>query len=326
MKTDYTKYLLAFALVIGSGMLYQRYQEKEKKKLSKENYELIKKYILNESSLANLKKPILWIHIPYEKNAREWESFGSRMTLDLNQPYINLTVKGLIEKCGKSFHICLIDDDTFKNLLQGWTIDLTRVGDPVQLYIRQLAMMNLLYNYGGMIVPYSFICLKNLKNMYEDGTKKDHIFMCELMNRSKSSDVLSHSPNINFMGAEKENPLIFDSIKFLENLISTDQSSEVQVSDVVNGWFTKKLLEKEKINLVSGRKIGTKLTNDKPLGLEELFASENEHLPNSGYGILIPADEVLKRQNYQWFLRMNEKEILESDMVVSKYFNQSLNN
>ena len=100
MKTDYTKYLLAIAVVIGSGLLYQRYQEKEKKKLSKENYELIKKYILNESSLANLKKPILWVHIPYSRNSREWESFGSRSTLNLNQPYINLTIKGIIEKCG----------------------------------------------------------------------------------------------------------------------------------------------------------------------------------------------------------------------------------
>ena len=307
-------------------MLYQRYQEKEKKKLSKENYELIKKYILNESSLANLKKPILWIHIPYSHNAREWESFGSRLSLNLNQPYINLTIKSLIDKCGKSFHICLIDDDTFKNLLPSWDLDLSRVGEPVKSYIRNLAMMNLLYNYGGMIVPHTFICLKNLKNMYEDGVKKDHIFMCELMNRSKSADVLSHSPNINFMGSEKENPIIFDSIKFLENLVSSDQSSEVQVSDVLNGWFTQKILKKEKINLVSGRKIGTKLTNDKPLGLEELFAEDNENLPNSGYGILIPGDELLKRQNYQWFLRMSEKEILESDMVVSKYFNQALNN
>ena len=53
------RYLLTFAFVIGSGLLYQRYQDSEKRKLSKDNYELIKKYILNESSLANLKKPIL---------------------------------------------------------------------------------------------------------------------------------------------------------------------------------------------------------------------------------------------------------------------------
>ena len=101
MKPNYSKYILTILGVIGTGMLYQRYQASEKKKLSNEDYELVKKYILNDSSLANLKKPILWVHIPYSKNAREWDSFGSRMTLNLNQPYLNLTVKSIMDKCGK---------------------------------------------------------------------------------------------------------------------------------------------------------------------------------------------------------------------------------
>ena len=118
MKMNYSKYLVTIAVVIGTGMLYRRYQDSEKRKLSKENYELIKKYILNDSSLANLKKPILWVHIPYSKNAREWDSFGSRMTYNLNQPYLNLTIKTMIDKCGKSFHICLIDDKLIKQKYQ----------------------------------------------------------------------------------------------------------------------------------------------------------------------------------------------------------------
>jgi hypothetical protein len=324
MKPNYSKYILTILGVIGTGMLYQRYQASEKKKLSNEDYELVKKYILNDSSLANLKKPILWVHIPYSKNAREWDSFGSRMTLNLNQPYLNLTVKSIMDKCGKSFHVCLIDDETFANLLPGWDLDITKVGEPIAGYIRQLGMMNLLYNYGGMIVPPGFICLKNLKNLYEDGTKKDHMFMCETSNRSKSADVLSHAPSTKFMGAEKENPIIFDAIKYIERLISDDQSSQPLVSDVINSWFIQQYIAKRDIELVSGRKIGTKLTNDKPLGLEELFASDNENLPNAGYGILIPSDEVLIRKNYQWFARMSEKDILDSDMVVSNYFNQAL--
>ena len=324
MKPNYSKYILTILGVIGTGMLYQRYQASEKKKLSNEDYELVKKYILNDSSLANLKKPILWVHIPYSKNAREWDSFGSRMTLNLNQPYLNLTVKSIMDKCGKSFHVCLIDDETFANLLPGWDLDITKVGEPIAGYIRQLGMMNFLYNYGGMIVPPGFICLKNLKNLYEDGTKKDHMFMCETSNRSKSADVLSHAPSTKFMGAEKENPIIFDAIKYIERLISDDQSSQPLVSDVINSWFIQQYIAKRDIELVSGRKIGTKLTNDKPLGLEELFASDNENLPNAGYGILIPSDEVLIRKNYQWFARMSEKDILDSDMVVSNYFNQAL--
>ena len=52
--------------------------------------------------------------------------------------------------------------------------------------------------------------------MYEENVKKEHLFMCELTNRGKSSDVLTHVPSVNFMGCEKENETIHKAIKYLE--------------------------------------------------------------------------------------------------------------
>jgi hypothetical protein len=37
------------------------------------------------------------------------------------------------------------------------------------------------------------------------------------------------------------------------------------------------------------------------------------------YGILIPADEVLSRRNYEWFTRLSEKQVLESDTIIGNY-------
>ena len=59
-------------------------------------YEFIQQYLLNDSSLAQSKKPIMWIHIDYEQNSRNWLDFNSRNTFNLNQPYIYLTLKSNI--------------------------------------------------------------------------------------------------------------------------------------------------------------------------------------------------------------------------------------
>ena len=49
--------------------------------------------------------------------------------MNLNLPYQNLTVRSIIDH-NPNFHICLIDDTSFNNLLPGWTIDITKVGEP----------------------------------------------------------------------------------------------------------------------------------------------------------------------------------------------------
>jgi hypothetical protein len=37
------------------------------------------------------------------------------------------------------------------------------------------------------------------------------------------------------------------------------------------------------------------------------------------YGILIPADEVLKRNNYEWFARLSAKQVMESNTIIGNY-------
>ena len=84
--------------------------------------ELIRKYLLNESPLYGYNRPKLWLHTKYEYNARKWKSFGSRSSTDLNQPYVHLTIKSIINHCSDDFNVCLIDDDSFSQLIPGWKI------------------------------------------------------------------------------------------------------------------------------------------------------------------------------------------------------------
>ena len=68
----------------------------------------------------------------------------------MNQDYLYLTLKSIIDKCGEYFHVILIDDESFCKLLPDWKVDFVKISDPQKNYIRTLALMKVLYTYGGM--------------------------------------------------------------------------------------------------------------------------------------------------------------------------------
>jgi hypothetical protein len=92
-------YIILFAILAVLAILYRRFEDKRIREENKDNYEAIQKYLLDDITLGMSKKPILWIHVPYEYNSRRWLSFGSRSSFDLNQPYLYLTVKSIITRC-----------------------------------------------------------------------------------------------------------------------------------------------------------------------------------------------------------------------------------
>jgi hypothetical protein len=165
-----SKYLPGYLITLGLVVVVSSYSNfiKDKFKGDDNENEMIKDYLLNESPLYGKNKPKLWIHSKYEMNARRWKDFYSRNTKDLNQDYLHLTIKTIINHNGDDFNICLIDDDSFSKLLPNWDIDLSNVAEPIKDYFRNLAMCQLLYTYGGMVVPNSLVCLKSLTPLYNE--------------------------------------------------------------------------------------------------------------------------------------------------------------
>ena len=153
-RTDITLGIL-LVVVIG-GVLYSRKNDKKMFELhdyDDEQSRFMKKVLIDETQLAKVSKPILWVHLPFEKNARNWESFFSRTNNEINQPYIYLTIKSIIEQNATDFHICLIDDNTFGKLIPEWNIDMTLIGEIDKVKYRILGMLKLLYYYDGTNIP-----------------------------------------------------------------------------------------------------------------------------------------------------------------------------
>jgi hypothetical protein len=323
---DTSYYLFAAAVLLTASYLANR----TKQSLSSETdeYELIRKYLLNDSPLYGYNRPKLWIHTKYDINARKWKDFQSRNTTDLNQPYLHLTIKTIINHCGDDFNVCLIDDDSFSKLLPSWDIDLKIVAEPMRSHFRQLGLLQLIYFYGGMVVPNSFVCIKNLKPFYEEATVGGHPFVCEAVNRTMNLSKQKHKmlfvPDIYFMGAQKNDPVILELVEYVKGLNkSTFISSETDfLGDVSEKCL--ELVNGQKINLIGGQFIGVKTKARKTILLENLMEEEYLDLSNDAVGIYIPDDEILNRPKFQWFAVLSKDEILNSRMIISKYLMASI--
>jgi hypothetical protein len=315
---SFNNVLMLIVILVVLGILYRRFENKRLEEENMDSYNAIRKYLHLDKDLITSKKPILWIHVPYEYNSRNWLSFGSRTSLDLNQPYLYLTIRSIIEKSSNSFKICIIDDQSFEKLIPNWNINVKTISDPILLNIRQLGLMKLLYIYGGMVCPISFLCMKNLIDMYKIGTRNNKMFICENNNHNITSSTYEFYPDIYFCGATKENPTIYKLIDFMQRIISTDTTSQSVFLGDFNRWCEARVNE-NKINIISGLDIGIKNIEEEPIKLEDLISQNYLKLYPNTYGIYIPSNEILKRRKYEWFARLSEKQVLESDTIIGKY-------
>ena len=311
-------YIILIIIFIVLGLLYKSYENKRISLENEDNKEQIQKYLLDDLTLSKSKKPILWIHVPYEYNSRNWLSFSSRSSLDLNQPYLYLTVKSIISKCDDSFTICIIDDTTFERLIPGWNINMTKITNPILENMRKLGLMKLLYKYGGLLCPISFLCMKDLIGLYTKGIRNNKMFLCETNNHNITTTSYDFYPSLSFSGSPKENQMIETLIDFIQRNMSNDFTAASQFLGDFDRFCEKKIRNNE-INMINGVDIGIKTDQEDPILLEDLMSQQYLKLYPETYGILIPSDQILKRTKYEWFARLSASQILESNTIIGNY-------
>lgn len=311
------KYLIYFIVITTIGILYDRYKTKMTIETNKSNIDLIQKYLLNDSALTG-SKPIIWVHINYDSNARQWLNFGSRRTTRLNMPFLHITLQSIINQSNNDFNVCLIDDDSFSKLIPGWSVDLHNLADPVRSYVRNLAMTKLLYYYGGMQIPSSYLALRPLKEIYDTHITQNGVFVGESSPSSEVSTYVTSFPNSSFMGCTKEHPVMKDIMLYLERLDSRDFTQEQQFLGQINRYYYKHVHE-GKMTVVSGSLLGTKTQKQRPVLIDDLMSENYIDYSEQLNGILVPCDALLKRVKYGWFVRSSVEQIYQTNNILSKY-------
>ena len=318
MKKSTQNYIFMFMILTVAGILYDRYKLKTEKDEELEQYNMIQKFLLNDSSLARSDKPIIWIHLEFMKNSRLWSSFYSRTSYELNQPYLHLTIKSIIEKCGESFNICLIDDQSFEKIIPGWTINLDNLASPIKNHIRQLALARMLYYYGGFVLPASFVCFKNLSGLFTNALKENDAFVIETVPDNITTNQVDIFPSNKFIGCKKNSPIMKEYFQYLEQLNSSDFTSEVDFDGTTSKWLYEKSLQGG-IHKVSGSLIGVKDKEGKAIILDNLMGENYLNLSEKCLGIYIPSEQILRRTKYEWFARMSFQQILTCNSIICKH-------
>jgi hypothetical protein len=322
MKISMQKILMILILLV-IGYAYSMYSGKLNQDTEKEERDLIQKFLANDVAKMDRKKPFLWIPIEYDVNERSWLDFGSRNTTNLNQPYLYLTIRSIIEKCGNSFNICIIDDNVFNKLIPNWSIIVSRLTSPLRSHMRELAMAKLLNKYGGMRLPPSFICFEDLITLYELGVNKETasgggVFVSEMVSNNITSSSIIFGPCSKIMGCVKDAELMKSYIEYLEVLISNDYTEQMDFEGKISKWFFNEI-SKGAINVIKPELIGAKKMDDSPVILDNLLGDTNIELSNESFGLYINSCELLRRRNFGWFVRMSPQQVLESNTQIAKY-------
>ena len=318
---QFTKVIIIFIVFIGLSTLYKRLKLDSDTKTNGYYHSMIEKYLLNKDNLGSANKPILWVYLQNntpilpEVNSRFWINFGSRLTSNFNQPYQKLTIQSIIDKCGKDFNVCLIDNSAFKYLLPNWNVNLDKVALPIRNHLQLIALTALLNAYGGIVVPSSFICFKSLKDIYNKALESDKLIVGQFQNltcnEKLNRDVIA-SPLL--MASTPNNSTIQNFNNYLSELNSKDLTNEQDFLGKVNLW-----LETNNTISICGRTIGTLKKDGSLIHVQELVGSTHFELADFAYGLYIPWDQLINRVSLGWFVRLSPEQVLRSNTMIAKY-------
>jgi len=303
-------YIGLLMILTTMGLLFKRYQKKYELDPELKDNDLVKKYLLNDDIIYG--KPNLWIHVQGEKNSRNWQSFNSRNSKTLNKPYIKVCIESIIKYNSDSFNIFIINDDTFSKLLEDWNIIIGNVPEPIKENVRKLGICKLLYKYGGINIPSSFLSTISLMNLYNEGIRGNKMFCVENINDSISQFADEILPDDIIMGCNKYCEKMKFLCDFVSNVVSSDYTNESKIKGTINKWLNAEAKD-YKINVINGRLIGIKDVNNKYISLDDLLGISKINFDENKSGIYINEKMLDSRTKFNWFIRLSKEQIFNSN-------------
>ena len=307
-------YITLLIVLVGLGTFKSKFLDQA---LSKSD-SLIANHLHNNDDIFRSSLPTLWIHLDRVPNARHWLSWGGRQTNFVNLPYLNLCVKTIIDRCGESFNIALIDDASFHKLIPDWNIDLSKVSARPKDNLRSLALCKVLHNYGGLLVPSSFVCLRNLKDMFYRTTGNGKCVAAVLPVKSFSGSGQEMSPSLKFLGCEKHCQGMGRICRHLELLCSKSSWSALDfVRDAAE--MLSNAARTGHLNLIEPEFTGVRDKHGRQIYLSRLMSDSTIYLHERSLGLYVPRNELVARLEYGWFCRMDAGQVMESKTNIGKY-------
>lgn len=267
----------------------------------------INKYFYDADNLRESKRRKLWVHIPFERNAREWESFGSRTSYKLNLAYMTLCIKSIVDNCSEYYDIVIYDDTNMLEILKNINVDFSKISGALLEKYREICKMKILYEYGGLIIPPSLFLQSSLSKI----DNEDVWYVIDSYNY-QSENIRRILPTTIVTGSNKGNRELKKYIEYLEKIVLND-FGETSIHYSYNYFL------KHKIPILDGALIGVYDAKNRPVTLDMLMSNREIKLRSDNLGLYMPHDELIQRKAYQWYCYLNEKEVLDAQVAFSYY-------
>jgi hypothetical protein len=291
---------------------YMKKLKEEKLKIRRGEYLDINKYFYDADNLCESKRRKLWIHIPFEKNARKWVDFGSRNTYQLNLPYMTLCIKSIIDTCSEQYDIIIYDDTNIRDILKDMEVDLSKISGSLLEKYREICRMKILYEHGGIMLPPSLYLHKSIASI----DNEDTWYVIDSYNY-QSETLKMMLPSTIVTGSNQKNKHLKKYIEYLEDIALKD-FGEASIHYSANYFM------KNNIPILDGALIGLRDAANKPISLDQLMSSKELKLRSDAIGLYMPHEELLHRKTYQWYCYLNEKDVLEAHVAFSYYILKNL--
>ena len=300
---------LVMIVIIFLFMVY-RYQEKQEKlrvkDLKTEKLD-IDRYFYNADYLRTSKRRKIWIHIPFEKNSRVWDNFGSRTSTKLNLSYMTLCIKSIIDWCSESYDIIVFDDNNIVNILPDTDIDLSKLSGPLLQKYREICLLKILHLYGGVMLPPSLYLIKPFSVV----DLQDTWYVTEISYHEKNTHFRTVFSSV-ITGTDINNHKLLNYIHYLEKKVTKDFGED-------SLHFGNDYLKDNRISALDGALFGIKDKKNNTVTIDNLMSNHRLSLTYNNIGLYIPAKDLLKRKKYQWFCKMSEEQVLETHCAISYY-------
>lgn len=275
-------------------------------------------------------KPILWVYFNNsDVNSRSWKDFMDRSSHAINLPFLNLCYKSIVEHNSKIYRVevigGLLDLATrmggWKHLPLPLRNENAVVREPELNWIRAAVLAK----WGGLWVSPATICIKPFGPLPK---KRTVFFGTDLAPTYSSPDIL---PGLNVIWSPTANHPIWTTWekKVRERLNRRSGGSEFRHDEKSDLADTLKEFNPECV-IMTTSELSRKGSALKRIELEDLLAAGTEgdlpfQITSDTIYVPIPYPEILQRSAFEWFLRMSEDQIMNSDLVISYLFRFTVN-
>ena len=279
------------------------------------------KYILQKGQ----ELPTIWLYYNNsDVNSRWWADFGARSTRVLNLPFLNLCYQSIVNANKGKYKVEVIAGLTdlasrlggWEELPKGLQNPLASVREAELNWIRA----EVLCRFGGLWVHPATICLRPFPDIpYERA-----VFYGTDADESYTGSGGTAVPSMYVMGAGRKGHPVFEQWAQAAFTRLEQQGGGTQIRGDAKWDFTAYAATSSDVECYPNLEVSRR-PDGKRIQIEDLLMAGQEgsfrfKVARDALYVPIPWPELENRRMFGWFLRMDENQILDSDLVISDLF------